>query len=239
MIRTIIWFLDFVISLILVTPFLIIGKYKEKKYGRLKASKYADKKIRLWVKSKFVIAGANINVKGTENIPENENIVFISNHQSNFDIAIILKYIPGSKGFVAKSEMKSVPLLKQWMELIGCVFINRKSPKESIEAIRQATKNVKEGMNMVIFPEGSRSKGKPIGDFKLGSFRVAIKSKAVIVPITIDGSYKLLEEKNRISPSSVDITIHKPIYVKELGKDELDNINIIVRDKIIEGVNMK
>lgn len=235
MFRTIIWFFEFIFTLILTIPWLLISKYKKKKYGDKTASVYGDKTVRVWVKSKLALAGANVDIKGIENVPMDKKVVFISNHQSNFDIAVILNYIPGPKGFVAKKEMASVPLLKGWMEIIGCVFIDRKSPRSSIQAISQAIKNVKNGINMVVFPEGSRSKGGPVGDFKLGSFRIALKSKAVIVPITIDGTYKLMEEKNRVKPGDVSIVVHPPIDTTELSEAEADNINNTVRDIILSG----
>ncbi len=235
MFRTIIWFSEFIISLILSLPWLMISKYKRKKYGDKEASEYGDKFVRKWVKPKLFLAGAEIDIKGIENIPLDEKVVFISNHQSNFDIAVILNSIPGPKGFVAKKEMESVPILKGWMEIIGCVFLDRKSPRSSVQAIAQAIKNVKNGINMVVFPEGSRSKGGPVGVFKAGSFRVALKSKSVIVPITIDGTYKLMEEKNRVKPGCVSVVIHSAIDTVNLTQDETDNIHITVRDIILSG----
>ena len=234
--RTIIWVLEFIISLVLTVPNMIRVRKVKEEHGNKAASEYADRIVRKWVENKFRLSGADIKITGTEKIPMDEKLVFISNHQSNFDIAIIMKYIPGAKGFVAKAEMKKVPILSTWMELMGCVFIDRESPRKSIEAIVQAGKNVKEGINMVIFPEGSRSKGGPVKDFKLGSFRIAVKNKAVIVPITIDGSYKLLEEKKRIKPAEVKVTVHDPVYTADLTKDEKEKINIEVRNIVVSSL---
>lgn len=234
--RTVIWVLEFIISLVLTVPNMIRVRKVKEEHGNKAASEYADRIVRKWVENKFRLSGADIKITGTEKIPMDEKLVFISNHQSNFDIAIIMKYIPGAKGFVAKAEMKKVPILSTWMELMGCVFIDRESPRKSIEAIVQAGKNVKEGINMVIFPEGSRSKGGPVKDFKLGSFRIAVKNKAVIVPITIDGSYKLLEEKKRIKPAEVKVTVHDPVYTADLTKDEKEKINIEVRNIVVSSL---
>lgn len=234
--RTIIWILEFFLSLILTIPNMIRVKKIKKEYGIKASSEYADRIVRKWVENKFKIAKANIEVKGLENIPLNEKILFVSNHQSDFDIAIIMKYIPGAKAFVSKIEMKKIPILSTWMELMGCVFIDRDSPRNSIKAIVEASKNLKDGINIVIFPEGKRSKSKKVSDFKLGSFKIATKNKAVIVPITIDGSYKLLEEKRKIVPSNVKVTIHQPIYTENLNKEEREKLNNYTRDIIASAI---
>ena len=71
--------------------------------------------------------------------------------------------------------------------------------KQSAQTIIDGIKQLKAGINMVIFPEGTRSKGAPVGEFKAGSFKLATKSKAPIVPVTIDGTYKVMEgNKNKI-----------------------------------------
>ena len=73
---------------------------------------------------------------------------------------------------------------------------------------------------MVIFPEGTRSKGKPIEEFKAGSFKLATKSKCIVVPVTINGTYKLLEETNKIKAADVELVIHKPIDTAALTSEE-------------------
>ncbi|MDO5707276.1 MAG: lysophospholipid acyltransferase family protein [Andreesenia angusta] len=234
--RSIIWILEFIISLLFTLPFLIKAKSIKKKKGKTEAAEYAYKITKKWVSSKLKLAGADIKIEGLDKIPQNEKIVFIANHQSDFDIALLMNYIPGPKGFVAKIEMENLPIISSWMKIMGCVFIDRKSARKSVESIVEATNNVKKGINMVVFPEGSRSKGKPVSDFKLGSFRIALKSKAIIVPITIDGSYKLLEENMRIRPAKVKIKIHNPIDTKELTKEEKENINNIVREEILSAM---
>lgn len=232
MIRTVVFYFAFALTLLRTVPSLIKAKRIRRKEGDYAAAIYSEKTVRRWAKSNLNFAKAEVEVSGLENIPEGERLVFISNHQSNFDIALIIYYIPVQKGFIAKKEMEIIPIMKSWMELMGCVFIDRGNARNSAESIIQATKNVKNNINMTLFPEGTRSKRNAIGEFKSGGFRVATKSNATIVPITIDGSYKLLEEKGRITPSKVRLVVHKPIRVRELSKEEKDNIDSVVKTVI-------
>jgi 1-acyl-sn-glycerol-3-phosphate acyltransferase len=99
--------------------------------------------------------------------------------------------------------------------------MDRSDMKQSTKIIIEGIRQLKEGTNMVVFPEGTRSKGGPVHEFKAGSFKLATKSKAVVVPLTIDGTYKIMEANgNRIKPAEVNLYIHKPIITAELTKEE-------------------
>ncbi|AOR24794.1 lysophospholipid acyltransferase family protein [Clostridium taeniosporum] len=229
MIRTIIFFIIIVFSLLLVSTHTFKIKSLEKKGKLEEKNKLIHKVTSNWAKFIMKASGAKINVIGLENIPKDETILFISNHQSNFDIPLLMSSIDVPKGFIAKKELETVPFISTWMKHINCVFIDRKNLRKSAEAIVQGIKILKSGYSMVIFPEGTRSKGKDIGDFKSGSFKLALKSKCVIVPLTINGTYKLLEETNRIKPSDIELIIHKPIYTKNLTKEEQEKLPNTVR----------
>ena len=105
-------------------------------------------------------------------------LVFVANHQSDFDIPLIAAYAGKPLGFVAKKEMKKVPIVRDWMEMIKCSFIDRDSARKSMEAILKAIETVKSGHSMVIYPEGTRNKGYLELEFKAGSFKLATKSHA-------------------------------------------------------------
>lgn len=161
-------------------------------------------------------AGATVEVKGLENIPKDRNVLFVGNHQSNFDIPLLLSEIPDLIGFISKLEMKKIPIARTWMEEMYCVFMDRNDRRQSLQAIKQGIENLKNGHNIVVFPEGTRSKGGPLGEFKAGSLTLATKSGVPIVPIVIDGTHKLLEDNNnRIKPAHVKLTILEPIYLED------------------------
>ena len=223
MIRTVIWFIWFAISLIISIPFLFRVKYLLKKERIDEAKALIHKCTNIWAKSLLKIAGVKVKVNGLENIPNDKTVLFIGNHQGNFDIPIYLSQIPSLIGFVAKIETEKIPLIRTWMTLMKCVFMDRSNIRKSGEAIIHAIKNIKSGYNMVIFPEGTRSRGDKTGEFKAGSFKLATKSKAPIIPVTMNGSYKIMEHGKGpwIRPAEIEFTVHPMIETANLTKEEL------------------
>ena len=106
------------------------------------------------------------------------------------------------------------------MTLIDCIFLDRKDMKQSVQALMEATRMVKGGKSLIIFPEGTRSKGGPAHEFKGGAFKVATRNKVPIVPITIDGSYTMFEQRMRIHPGTARVTIHPPIPTEGLTREQ-------------------
>ncbi|WP_061313730.1 lysophospholipid acyltransferase family protein [Clostridium botulinum] len=229
MIRTIIFFIAIIFSLLFVSMNKLKIKSLEKKGNLKEKTEFIHKVTSKWARFVMKACGARVNVIGLDNIPKGETILFISNHQSNFDIPLLMSSIDVPKGFIAKKELEALPFISTWMKYINCVFMDRKNLRKSAEAIVQGINILKTGYSMVIFPEGTRSKGKEIGDFKAGSFKLALKSKCVIVPLTINGTYKLLEQTNRIKPANVELVVHAPIYTKDLTKEEQDELPNKVR----------
>lgn len=186
-----------------------------------------------WAKYCVDATGTQVEVTGIENVPTDRSVVYIGNHQGIFDIPLLLGYIPYQKAFIAKIEILKIPMLSDWMKLMKCVFLARKSPRQSVEAMHQGIENVKNGYSMVIFPEGTRSKGGPVKEFKPGSFKLAFQAEADIVPVTIDGTWKIYEEHKKINPAKIKLTIHPAIKTEGLNKEELREIPAQVQ-KIVE-----
>lgn len=227
MLRTIIWYIHFAVSLFFTLPSLFKIK-RLKKNSNANESEVLERANLIsskWAMSQVRYSGARVHITGEENIPKDENVLFVSNHQSNFDIAIFMSYIKKDKGFIAKSELLKIPILRTWMEYLDCVFMDRKDLKSSGKAILKGISILKSGYSLVIFPEGTRSKSSTTLEFKSASFKLATKSKATIIPVTIDGTYNLMESNNnRIKPADVYVTIHKPVETKDLTKEEQDSI---------------
>lgn len=233
MLRTIAWYTNFTLSLIGTIPKL----YKVKSLGKMGKINDRNECIHRttsnWAMSQVKLSGAKINVFGQENIPKDIPVLFVSNHQGNFDIALLMSYIDKPKGYIAKIELNKIPILRTWMKHLNCVFMDRSSLRKSVEAITEGVKILKNGYSLVIFPEGTRSQSDKIGEFKAGSFKLATKAKVPIVPVTISGSYKLMEQNNnRIKPSEVNMYIHPMIETVSLSKEEEDMLSSRVKDII-------
>src|SRR5699024_7749753 len=126
-----------------------------------------------------------------------------------------------------------IPIINKWMKLIYCVFMDRKDRRQSVQAIREGIRNLKSGYSMVVFPEGTRSRGAKLNNFKSGSLRLATRAKVKIVPITINGTSQMLEENDgKVKPSKVTLTIEKPILPEEYENMKSEELASILKAKI-------
>lgn len=229
------WYLYFSIYLCVSSLSLIKIKLMKKKSPK-EAEIYAYRRAQNIAKYVLKVTKTSMEVSGIENIPK-ENCVFISNHQAIFDGFSLIAYIDTPFGFIAKKEIQKIPLVSSWIKSIGSIYINRQSPRESVKTIGEALEKINAGYSMMIFPEGTRSLESKMNTFKKGSMRLAIKSKVAIVPITIDGTYNVLEVGRKVTGNKVKMVIHKPIYVDSLSKEQQQDLAQYVQNIIEEELN--
>lgn len=220
MIRTIIWFIYFGMSLILLIPSMVRVKYLENRGMLEEKDKFTDRTVKRWATNLLRLSGCEVEVEGEENIPKDKNVLFVSNHQSNFDIPALVRHLEKPKGFIAKKELGKVPQLSSWMKAMNCVFMDRDNPRESIRAIKEGIALLKEGYSLVLFPEGTRSNDGTLGEFKAGGLRLATKSKVDIIPITINGTKDIMKKDSLIiTPAKVKIIVSPPIKTADYEGD--------------------
>ncbi len=219
----------FIIVVILVVGFLIlsipvlilewlIGKFapKARDISSLRIIQAVFKLI-LWV------TGSQITVIGEENVPKNTPVLYIGNHRSFFDILLTYSRCPGLTGYVAKDGMEKVPLLSIWMKRLYCLFLNREDIKQGLKTILKGIEQIKGGISMCIFPEGTRNKTKDelVLPFKEGSMKMAEKTGCPIIPMAITNSADIWENHfPTIRPAKIIVEYGKPIYIKELDKED-------------------
>jgi len=234
MLRTIIWYIYFWLYLIAIQPTLLKVNRLAKLGKTAEHDQLTAQTAKKWARSLVKVAGVTVAITGEENIPAEGSVVFVSNHQGNFDVPLLLGYVDKPKAFIAKVELLKFPIIRTWMTHMKCVFMDRSDIRQSLKVINQAADYLKEGYSMVIFPEGSRSKGETLGEFKPGSLKLAVKAEVPIVPITIRGSYKILEQNGfMIKPAHVEISILDPIPTAGLTKEQATELPERVR-KIID-----
>lgn len=191
-----------------------------------------------WVfKWELFQAGAKIEVEGVENIPEGA-VLFVPNHRSYFDILILHTTSTKRPGFVAKMEMKKLPLLSWWMEDICCLFLDRHDIKSGIQMIKDGAECIKNGQSMVICPEGTRNQNKEMLPFKEGSLKIAEKADCPVVPVTIMNSDQLLEVRPGfdIRKAKVKVIYGQPFYIKDLPKENRKKAGTYVQEIIAETI---
>ena len=182
--------------------------------------------------------GVRVHVEGKENIPSGP-VVYVANHQSYTDIAIMTCAISDRQfGFVAKDDLRKLPLFGTWIADVRSVFIKREDARSSLRTIEEGIELLKQGFSLGIFPEGTRSKGPQMGEFKRGSLRLATKPGIPVVPITISGSYRCFEGPGTPTAATVHVYIHPAIETAGMEKKEAaelaGKVEQIIKDKLYE-----
>lgn len=225
MIRTFFVLLFVLLFLILGIPVLgvcwLISKNEKWKHG----AALAQLRLVQWAfRCICVLSGVQLTVIGEELVPTDEPVLYIGNHRSYFDIVISYARCPRLTGYIAKDSIQKIPLLSTWMKRLNCLFINRADIKESLKTILSGIENVKNGISMCIYPEGTRGKGTDELDmlpFKEGSMKIAEKTGCKIVPMAMTGSADIFENHIPfIKKSRVILEYGAPIEVSALPKED-------------------
>lgn len=182
------------------------------------------------------LAGTKVTYIGEENIPQDTPVLYIGNHRSFFDIVLTYVRVPRPTGYIAKKSMEKVPLLNIWMRNLHCLFLDRENLKAGAQTIIEAIHMMKDGKSVCIFPEGTRNKEEgTLLPFHEGSFKIAVKADCPIIPMTINNSAAVFENQfPKIKKAHVIIEYGKPIYIKELPKEQQKKIASYVQDIILE-----
>lgn len=232
MTRTILFFTFLWLSLIASFPLaLVILFFRLIGLGRF-AAVPLQYLAQLWARMILYVMGVRLSVEGLERVPRGTGVCFVGNHQGDLDTIIALALIDRPFGFTAKKEAMFFPFLGLWVALLGGVFIDRKSARKAFVSIKKGAERIGAGGAMIIFPEGTRSRGPEMREFRAGSFKLATLSDAPIVPVTIDGSYRVWEEAKRIRPGAVRVVFHEPIPTVGLGAAERRALSSRVRTAI-------
>ncbi len=207
------------------------------KEGKIKERDAFIKETTQWWASRiFILAKSSVTVIGHENVPKDGAVLFVGNHQSLMDIPLLLGHIDKQISFMAKMELYKVPIVSPWMQWMQCTFISRKDRKQSIQAMEESVQKLKNGYSQVIFPEGTRSKGGPVIEFKKGSFKLGFRAEVPIVPVTIDGTWQVLDKNIGLEKAKITLTIHPAIETKGLTREQQSFIPEMVEKIVIDAL---
>ncbi len=233
MIRLIFVVLFLILFLILSLPVMlvewIIGKVNPnlRDYSSLRIVQWAFKVI-------LLLAGVDVTVIGEEHIPD-EPVLYIGNHRSFFDVPITYSRCRRLTGFVSKKELEKVPLLSNWMRFLYCLFLDRDNVRSGLKTILTAIEQVKNGISIFIFPEGTRNKGEELSvlPFHDGSFKIAEKTGCPVIPVSINNSVQILEAHFPIiRKTHVVLEYGEPIYPNTLDKEAKKQLGTYCHDLI-------
>lgn len=234
MIRTILVAFIVTLYLILGIPVLliewVIGKFspKAKDYSCLRLVQGAFKLI-------MFVTGVKLTVIGEENVPKDQAVLYVGNHRSYFDVVMTYARCPGLTGYIAKVEMLRIPLLRDWMKALYCLFLDRDDIKAGLKTILQGIEYIKRGISICIFPEGTRNHSDTMMPFKEGSLKMAEKTGCPIIPMAITNSAEMFENHIPfIRKCHVILEYGKPILPAELSKEERKFLGAYTQKKIQE-----
>lgn len=192
-----------------------------------------------WAEETSEILGIKYEIIGEENIPANGPIFVYANHQSLADILAIYYLFRNhfQIGFISKDEWRKLGPLANAIEYTRSLFLVRDSSREAIKLIGEAKELLAQGFSLAIFPEGTRSQRHEMSEFKTASFKFAEKGNVPILPITLDGGYKVFEEKGSfVSGQTIKITVHPVFHIEEMNKEEKKIAYQMIEEKIRLGL---
>ncbi len=181
----------------------------------------------------LAIARVKLKVTGLEHIDASRPSVFVSNHVSHLDVVAIARAIPIGLFYIGKKELKKIPILGQYMYLIGHIFIDRKNREKAMISMRKAGQIIANGKSVITFPEGTRSKDGKLGQFKRGTFIIAKEGQISIMPIAVVNAENILPRDSYIiRPGTIEVRIGQRIEAHEFEHLNAEQTADLVRSRI-------
>ncbi len=190
---------------------------------------------RLWGRSILVVSRIKVTVEGLSNINPQRSYIYMPNHQSNFDIPVLLGHLTVQFRWLAKMELFRIPVFGHAMRKAGYISIDRNNRESAFKSLQLAAEKIKNGVSVLIFPEGTRSRDGKIRSFKKGGFVTAIDAGVPIVPIIITGTRAIMTKgKFRINPGQICMSIQQPIdtttYAREAKEALMERVRRVICD---------
>jgi 1-acyl-sn-glycerol-3-phosphate acyltransferase len=178
-----------------------------------------------------LLAGVNVVIEGLDRLDPARNYIFMANHVSNIDPPILVPIIPRRTSVLVKRELFRIPILGYAMRLGDLVAVDRANREAAVDSVRRAVEVLKRGLNMVIFPEGTRSRDGRMLPFKKGPFYLALDSGVPVVPVSMVNTFQIWPKGHfYIKPLTARVVFHEPLNPQDFAtRDDLMNA---VRDKI-------
>jgi 1-acyl-sn-glycerol-3-phosphate acyltransferase len=188
---------------------------------------------RQWARGCLWLGGVRLRIEGIEHLPVQGPVVYMSNHQGNFDVPVLFAGLPVQFRWLAKAELFRIPLFGLTMRIAGYIPVERQDRRLAIQSMNLAAGRVAAGTSIMIFPEGTRSPDGTLLPFKKGGFVLALQAQAPIVPIVIDGSAALMIKSSwRIRSGEVRLQIFPAIPTAGLGMKDRDALLAQVEARI-------
>jgi 1-acyl-sn-glycerol-3-phosphate acyltransferase len=192
---------------------------------------------RFWSRTSLAMAGVKLTVSGLNWVPIEGPVIYMGNHQSNFDILALTSAIPRRFSWLAKEELFRVPFFGEAMRRAGYIPLDRSDGRQALKSIDEAARRIREGVSVVVFPEGTRTYDGTLLPFKKGGFILASRAAVPVVPFTINGSMAI-NPRNRFElyPGAISITFAEPVRPEGTGNTARELLLEQVRAAITRGL---
>lgn len=182
---------------------------------------------RLWARLIIRVLLLPIKVEGREHLKDKQSYVFVSNHQGAFDIFIIYGFLGRNFKWMMKHQLRKMPLVGVACDAAHHIFVDRSGPHKIRDSYSKAREILREGMSLVVFPEGSRTFTGHMGKFRRGAFMLADELQLPVCPLTINGSFNVMprtRDMKWVLWHPLRLTIHEPIEPTGQGKEYVDAV---------------
>ena len=197
---------------------------------------------RAWARSILFVSGIHVHVNGLENLNVGGSCILMPNHQSNFDIPVLLGCLPIQFRWLAKAELFKIPIFGRGMRGCGYISIDRSNRKSAFQSLAEAATKIRNGVSVLIFPEGTRSRDGKILPFKKGGFVLSVDAGVPIIPIVIFNTGSIMPKgRLRIRTQTVRMDILAPIptsgYTRKTKDDLMDSVRNTICNAFEENVH--
>ena len=195
-----------------------------------------DKVPRWWARGMLAVTGVRVTIHGAERAETGEARVFVCNHVSWYDVLVLVAYMP-RYSFVAKAELFKVPIFGPGARAVGTIPIERENRKAAFQSYEEAARRMKEGRNVVVFPEGTRGRSYALRPFKKGPFVLAIASQAPVVPTIVHGTIEVLPRGSFWARAgTIHVHFLEPVPTTGLSYDDRDRLAATVYNRMAEAL---
>jgi 1-acyl-sn-glycerol-3-phosphate acyltransferase len=192
---------------------------------------------RLWAPALLWVAGAKVEVEGLEHLDASRPALYASNHQSTIDIPVLFVALPVDLRFIAKEQLRWVPLIGWYIQMAGHILIDRSNRGRAIASLDRAAEEIaRRRISLIVFPEGTRSEDGRILPFKRGSFGLALKARIPVVPVTVEGSARVMPRRSwQVRPGRIRVRIGAPVDVSTFDVNDRSGLAQVVRAAVVDG----
>ncbi len=192
---------------------------------------------RLWAPILLWAAGARLEVEGREHLDAGRPTLYVSNHQSTIDIPVLFAALPLGLRFIAKEQLRWVPLIGWYIQMAGHILIDRSNHARAIASLDRAAEEIsRRRVSLIVFPEGTRSADGRILPFKRGSFGLALKARIPVVPVTLEGSASVMPRRSwHVRPGLIRVRIGAPVDVRGFDVNDRAGLGRAVREAVVQG----